>query len=68
MDAASHASRLKELTALRNTDPDQITQAYRRAMLGLGNLPPAPYVSFSRMIEAIVEHEHRQAKLSDDCQ
>lgn len=68
MDAAAQTSRLRELTALRNTDPDQITQAYRRAMLGLGNLPPAPYVSFTRMIEAIVEHENRQANLSDSGQ
>jgi len=61
-------TRFEELTALRNTDPDQITQAYRRAMLGLGNLPPVPYVSFSRMIDAIVTYEEREANLSDQRQ
>jgi hypothetical protein len=37
-------------------------------MLGLGNLPPAPYLSFSRMIDAIVAYEEQQAKLSDQRQ
>jgi hypothetical protein len=68
MDTATRAARLKELAALRNHDPDEITKAYRRAMLGLGNLPPAPYLSFSRMIDAIVAYEEQQAKLSDQRQ
>lgn len=66
MNATSPTNRRDELNALRHTDPDQISEAYRRAMLGLGQLPRTPYVSFTRMIEAIIAHEERHAIPSAD--
>jgi hypothetical protein len=64
MNATPNLSRRDELNALRHTDPDQISEAYRRAMLGLGQLPKTPYISFTRMIDAIIDHEERHANSS----
>ena len=56
--------RLAELTALRNSEPDRLIEAYRQATLGLG-FTPSTTESFTRMIEVILVFEQQKASLPE---
>jgi len=57
----SSEKRRMELEAIRQSDPEKIIEAYRRARLARGIAHPSPFESFSRMIEFIVAIEQQQA-------
>jgi hypothetical protein len=59
-------SRRAELYAMKATDPIELLALYRH-MTGLGVDSQLPHhVSFNMMIDAILEHEQRQAVESHD--